>query len=136
MFLILLQLLFSLDIFANMLYNTLMKKYIIILIFAVLLFLGGYACPIYNTIGIPCPGCGMTRAYKLLFSGKIYDAFIMHPLFLLPPFFLIKPLRKKWYLILATILFIIVYIIRMTTMFPHTPPMDYNYNSTLGVLLK
>jgi len=113
-----------------------MKKYIIIIFFVILLFFGGYACPIYNTAGIPCPGCGMTRAYKLFLTGHLSDAFRMHPLFWLPPIFFIKHFRKKGYVVLAGVLFIPVYIIRMATMFPDTPPFNYNYNSILGVLLK
>lgn len=59
----------------------------------------------------------------------------MHPLFWLPPVFLLKPFRKKWILIFALLLFAAVYIVRMITLFPNTAPMLYNYESLLGGLL-
>ncbi|HQY63485.1 MAG TPA: DUF2752 domain-containing protein [Polyangiaceae bacterium] len=33
-------------------------------------------------LGIPCPGCGMTRAVHLLFHGEVWAALRMHPLVL------------------------------------------------------
>ena len=38
-------------------------------------------CPIKELTGIPCPGCGMTRAYLSLLQGDISAAFAFHPLF-------------------------------------------------------
>ena len=113
-----------------------MKKYIIILVFGILILAGFFSCPIYNFTGIPCPACGITRACKLFLTGRISDAFIMHPLFWMPAVFLIKPLRKKWVIITAITIFILVYIVRMAIMFPNTPPLDYNYNSILGEFIK
>lgn len=45
-------------------------------------------CPTALFFGVPCPGCGLTRATLLLFSGDIAGAFRMHPLvpLLLPAF--------------------------------------------------
>lgn len=31
-------------------------------------------CPLYSVTGIPCAGCGATRAVKSLYQGKILDA--------------------------------------------------------------
>ena len=31
-------------------------------------------CPIHGILGIPCPGCGMTRAFWMLLRLKIWDA--------------------------------------------------------------
>ncbi len=39
--------------------------------------------------GLPCPGCGLTRANVLFFTGHFYEAFMMHPLFLVADIFLI-----------------------------------------------
>jgi len=38
-------------------------------------------CPSKNLLGIPCPGCGLTRATAALFSGELGVAMAYHPLF-------------------------------------------------------
>ena len=45
-------------------------------------------CPTALFLGVPCPGCGLTRATLLLFSGDVTGALRMHPLLplLLPAF--------------------------------------------------
>ncbi|MDO4633781.1 MAG: DUF2752 domain-containing protein [Eubacteriales bacterium] len=40
----------------------------------------GSVCPIAALFGIPCPGCGMTRAGLLLLTGHPVSALKMHPL--------------------------------------------------------
>ncbi len=40
--------------------------------------LGGWPCPFLHTLGIPCPGCGMSRATLFLIQGEWKQAFIMH----------------------------------------------------------
>lgn len=45
----------------------------------------GWTCPVFHTFGIPCPGCGMTRATVFLFHGNWKEAITLHafaPLFL------------------------------------------------------
>ncbi len=37
-------------------------------------------CPVRRMLGIPCPGCGMTRAVRALFCGDLAGAFAWHPL--------------------------------------------------------
>jgi hypothetical protein len=39
-------------------------------------------CPTAAMFGIPCPGCGLTRATLAAFHGHFADAFHLHPLFL------------------------------------------------------
>lgn len=36
-------------------------------------------CPTKMVFGIPCPGCGTTRAMGLLLNGNIKEAFFMNP---------------------------------------------------------
>ncbi len=38
------------------------------------------ACPFHMASGLPCPGCGMTRAFLLLGQLRIGDALAAHPL--------------------------------------------------------
>lgn len=51
---------------------------------ATLLF--GSICPVKTIFGIPCPGCGMTRALIFAARGNFERAFYYHPLFPLAPF--------------------------------------------------
>jgi hypothetical protein len=48
--------------------------------------LGGWQCPIHSTLGIPCPGCGLSTAITLLVKGDFQRAIHTHafaPVFLL-----------------------------------------------------
>lgn len=40
--------------------------------------LGGWRCPIKSTLDVPCPGCGMTTAIKLLLEEDWLGAVRMH----------------------------------------------------------
>lgn len=55
-----------------------------LLAFVALLMSGAlpFECPMRVGIGIPCPGCGMTRATHLLAHGELWAALRMHPLVL------------------------------------------------------
>jgi len=39
-------------------------------------------CPTAGLLGLPCPGCGLTRATLLLFQGEFAKALELHPLVL------------------------------------------------------
>ena len=41
----------------------------------------GHGCPIRWITGIPCPGCGLSRAYLAFFRLVFREAFACHPLF-------------------------------------------------------
>jgi hypothetical protein len=46
-------------------------------------------CPSAALLGIPCPGCGLTRATLALLRGDVRTAFHFHPLvFVLSPLFI------------------------------------------------
>ena len=102
----------------------------------------GSACPFFLLFGIPCPGCGMTRAYLALFHGDIVQAFSMHPLFWVLPLALIfgayskvvynKSSKKSRVLeaimIILCIVFVVAYIVRMISFYPYKYPLVYNEN--------
>jgi hypothetical protein len=55
---------------------------------AVLVLSEAPLCPTAFLFGIPCPGCGLTRATLALLHGHVSDALRFHPLvFVLAPLF-------------------------------------------------
>lgn len=110
-----------------------------VLLFCLLIFSGNFRCYTKLITGIPCPGCGMTRAYSSLFHLQIKEAFFYHPLFLLPPVVLLLLLLQKkklfttprWLWGIILIVFLGVYAIRMYLYFPDTAPMTYEPNAVL-----
>lgn len=46
-------------------------------------FLTAWNCPFRALTGLPCPGCGMTRAFRALLKGRIGESLRLHA-FLLP----------------------------------------------------
>lgn len=117
------------------------KTCIIVIVLLLIIGLSGMPCIINYTFGIPCPGCGMTRAYIALLKLDIEQAFTMHPLFwTLPLIFTIYCIDRKKALclkaiIVIAVLFILVYIYRMAIFFPHTEPMLFNKESILYRIL-
>ncbi len=56
-------------------------------------------CPILWFFGIPCPGCGLTRAHLLALQGEWAAALHMHPVFFLViPLVLYLAHQKAWHL--------------------------------------
>jgi hypothetical protein len=46
-------------------------------------------CPLASVLGVPCPGCGLTRATLALAHGELRQALELHPLvFVLAPLFI------------------------------------------------
>ena len=46
-------------------------------------------CPLASVLGVPCPGCGLTRATIALAHGEVQHALELHPLvFVLAPLFI------------------------------------------------
>lgn len=91
-----------------------------------------FSCPIYRIFGVPCAACGITRAYRLFFTGHFKEAFLMHPLFLLPLIFLFRKFRRKWIVFSVMGIFLAVYIIRFLLLFPDVPPFTYNSDCLIG----
>lgn len=54
------------------------KLFLIILVIVIAFILSAFDvrfCPIFNLFNVPCVGCGLTRAVKLIFHGKILESF-------------------------------------------------------------
>ncbi|MDO5574339.1 MAG: DUF2752 domain-containing protein [bacterium] len=96
----------------------------------------GEFCPMKILTGIPCPGCGMTRAVVLMFTGHFAESFEMHPMalawILLGLYFCIcryilnrKPRGAAVAAIGLCVLMLPLYIYRMETLFPDHVPMTY-----------
>ena len=99
-----------------------------------------FGCPIKRFIGLPCPGCGLTRGCLSLMRLDFAAAVHWHPLcFTVPLLGLMyvlkdtRPGRRFWSCapLLAGLIAVIiaVYICRMATMFPNTPPMNFYKNA-------
>ncbi len=113
--------------------NKLLAASLLLLFFA----LGSPACFFYNFFGLPCPGCGMTRALLAVLQGDLTRAWQNHPLFILLPLLLVLPFILKtkrqqiyvWSAVAA--LFLLVYIIRLILIFPGAAPFDFNQAALL-----
>ena len=56
----------------------------------------GWGCPLQHFTGVPCPGCGMSRAVFALLRLDFAAAFRYHPMiFVLPPVLLYALFGKK-----------------------------------------
>ena len=92
----------------------------VLLLYAVF-YLVGIGCPIKYVTGISCGGCGMTRAYLSLLHLDFAGAFHYHPLFFLPPVFLLLVVLKsrissslyKVLMFTITGAFLIIYLLRL-----------------------
>lgn len=97
--------------------NTIIIATVTIVAVALLILLDIYKCPLDYILGIPCPMCGMTRAFIAAVSGDFYSAFHYHPL---------------WIVIILGVLFIILYELRVIRI----PKIAFNIICViLGVLL-
>ena len=84
-----------------------------------------YHCPFLYVFGIPCMGCGMTRALLSVLHLDFKSAFYYHPLFpsiiLVSSYYLLEVLGlykiadryKKVWIYVISLLYIVVYIIRI-----------------------
>ncbi|MCL2406170.1 MAG: DUF2752 domain-containing protein [Defluviitaleaceae bacterium] len=96
----------------------------------------------YHIIGLPCPACGLTRAFISLARLEFSQAFAYHPLFFMVPvvpFLGLERISSKWRNILAFAgigVLVAVWVVRMVQLFPHTAPMTFNDNSFTGWLIR
>ena len=99
-------------------------------------------CVFRRITGIPCPGCGMTRAHLAALRLDFRAAFYYHPLWFLPvPLMLCQAVKlggvfrkPQWNTAAAVFLLVLVlgvYAVRMIRCFPNVPPMEYQPNNLL-----
>ena len=118
-------------------------------------------CMSYTVFGIPCPSCGITRAWLFVFQKQFREAFAFHPLWwfalVIPVLFILDPRTgvsikafkkadpmtgqtpsyKKWDALYISMiaLMVIIWIIRMALRFPVEPPVNFNSRALLPRLL-
>lgn len=104
-------------------------------------------CPMLIFCGLPCAGCGMTRAIFYIMTGRVKRGMVLNPaapLWILFFFyaFINRYLREKkgkiFYLILsiACVMTIAMYLYRMLTQFPGNPPMVFYKNNFISRFVK
>ena len=119
------------DFSKELLRNLLSLILILVLYYATTWFTG---CPMKYTIGIACPGCGMTRAWLAVLRLDFSTAFAYHPLFFIGPIAIFAILfhqwidfRKwRWLGILLITLFISVYFLRLFVFPDHIVNLNFS----------
>ncbi|PHS36141.1 MAG: hypothetical protein COA82_02370 [Alkaliphilus sp.] len=100
-------------------------------------FDSGTLCFSKNVTGIPCPGCGLTRAFESLIKGDVKSAFYYHPLFAFIPITAVlavllrfsksEKIKKNVNYVLCFIifLFVMLFLIRLVLYFPDIEPLNF-----------
>jgi len=124
--------------------NKFLKLAFVILISAIYYYITnrifGYVCPSEIIIGLPCPGCGLTRAALLLLKGDLMGSLRMNPMLLfIPVYFILVICKKKAaadnYMIAVIMLSFIVFGWRVFHSFG-TEPLVYNPNNAVNSILQ
>lgn len=123
------------------------KGFFTIFSISIVILLFNTKCIFKSIVWVPCPGCGLTRAWISFIKGNISEAFYWHPLFLMIPVLAILILlyfkgsfiKYRRYILLSIVtivgLYFIVYIVRMIILFPSVEPLDYNSHSFINRLI-
>lgn len=99
-------------------------------------------CPLVLLTGLPCAGCGMTRAVFFLLTGQFARSWRLNPMALPIVLLVIYCVIERYFLgrkikglkILVSILcvcMLAVYFYRMCTIFPNRPPYVYTAGNYL-----
>ena len=107
----------------------------------------GTSCLLASTTGLPCPGCGSTRAFFALLEGNFVGTLRFHPL-LIPSLIVLcvyialwllrssMPLWMEKSLIILTVGLFSLHAVRMFLMFPHDVPLVYNDDAVLPRIVR
>lgn len=118
---------------------------LIILLFLLFLWFVGYQCPLFFFLGIPCPFCGMTRAFLCALNGDILRAFYYQPLWPVVLFIMVIFVLSKTKIIhlsdkvinngafIIGILFLLCFIIRHLT---HSPIVEIDFTKSFLYSIK
>ena len=118
----------------------------IALYIVILKMIFGSMCPCVILTGLPCPGCGMTRALLSVLTGRFTAAWKYNPniylwivaaaWFFINRYFLERktPCIKAILTILVIVL-VVSYLYRMKYCFQTTPPMTFKYRNILSVYI-
>lgn len=98
--------------------------------------LGHGLCPSRELLGLPCPGCGLTRSILLILQGRFTESWQLQPfgyawmalaLVFIGDRYVLQSRQRLWKSLLTVICvgMVILYGYRMFTLFPHTEPMTY-----------
>lgn len=109
---------------------------VIIVYMAVFTIFFGTSCPIRLFTGLPCPGCGITRAAILLLAGRWQQAWDMNPVIFpvalaafyygINRYFLGRRAKEmKWIILGISAMLVAVYVMRMSRYFPDRVPYSY-----------
>lgn len=103
-------------------------------------------CPLKLLIGIPCPGCGLTRGCMSFLMMQWQQSIAYNPVsvlwmvaivyFLIERYIICKPINPVFVIVLALVTFA-VYFWRMLVFYPGAEPMSYyenNLAATLNIL--
>lgn len=105
-------------------------------IVAIVSLLGHGMCPSRELLGIPCPGCGLTRSILLIIQGRWAESWQLQPfgyawlalaVIVILDRYVLETRQRLWKAVLAVICvgMVALYGYRMVTLFPHTEPMTY-----------
>lgn len=109
---------------------------LLVILYAVLHKLENAFCPMVIIFGLPCPGCGITRALLYVLQGQFSKAFYMNPTVYLWIAFLIyiivvryilgKPLKRVTLLITVIVAVMVIrFGYGMYMYYPARPPFSY-----------
>lgn len=99
-------------------------------------------CPLVMFAGLPCAGCGMTRAVFFMLTGQFARSFALNPMALPVIIFVVYCAFCRYILgkkvkgfqtgvIILCIFLLLIYIYQMVTVFPGRPPYIYTSGNFL-----